>query len=885
VDAARISRLSEADIFQRLSDGGLLIVASPQLAAQWRQRYANARNGLAETPHICTWAAWMQQLCMADAQAPVPLTAVQEGLLWEQVIRDNLPSDYPSGSLRGLAAQAASAYEMLVQYRIPLNDLNSSFSEESEALARWIKAMHARLSSGGLSGRALSADLPRLLLERAVRLPRDCAISFDGFDTFSPLQHAWHQALAGAGCDLCIVSNVSSAGQVDLSSMPEEAAECRLVASRIRTLLAESPKKSVAVVIPQGCDQALLRRILDEELLDDYWQQTELREQAAHMSGEALASMPLIGQMLSMLSLAGRDGAGFTDVSKLLFSPGLKGFQEERLERARIDAVWREDNRHYVSFKSLLASDALRASPVLADVFRQLLLWKTDAQGAREWVQAAHGLLQATGFLQTNAGEDRRTGFEVQQLNAFRDALASLVAADAVGARIEWGRFLSLLREACKQSLLTLPVRYPQVSVISLSSIAGLKFDALFAVGLDAEALPLAVRAQPLLAVSVQRKYRLPGATAEQAYASSVFLYEQLLHAAPELYLSYARQREGRELVASPLLGGIKERPDSGHALIVSESKIPDMESYADSMRVALTADESVGGGASIIRNQSACPFRAFATHRLGIAALGETTPGIEAREKGSLMHHALEFIWRRLGSQQALMAMDEAATGKLIDEAVWHAWQACHMKTMESVQQYEQQRMRGVLVEWLEVERARPAFTVLECEREYRLRLPQSSAAQFTVNMKIDRIDENERGQRILIDYKTGKGQGSAKWMGRRMEDPQLPLYSIAVGLGEHDAVAFARVRSGDVAFEGLAGEDTGIRGVAQCDGKYRRPEDWQQTLEDWRRDINVLAGEFVRGCSQVSPRDAQACDYCGLEAVCRIDEAGFDNEAGDEA
>jgi len=885
VGAAQISRLSEADAMQALSDGGLLIAASSQLAAQWRQRYAHARNGLAETPRICTWSGWMQQLCMADAQAPVPLTSVQEGLLWERVICDDLPPDYPLGSLRGLASQAASAYELLVQYRIPLDDLGNSFSEESEALARWIESMHANLSSGALSGRALGADLPRLLLERAALLPRACAILFDGFDKFTPLQQGWHRSLAEAGCTLHSVSEASHTGQVELSCLSDEAAEYRFVASQIRTLLDECPHKSVAVVIPQGCDQALLRRILDEELLDDYWQQAAPREQAVHMSGEMLASLPLISQMLKLLSLTGRGGAGFADVSSLLFSPGLKGFQEERLERARLDAVWREGNRNYVSFKSLLASDELLSVPALADVFRQLLLWKTNAQHAREWVQAVHGLLQATGFLRTNTGEGWRTGYEVQQLNAFRDCLGSLVAADAIGERMEWERFLLLLRQVCKQSLLTLSVRYPQVSVVSLVSIAGLRFDTLFAVGLDAEALPVTVKVQPLLALSVQRKYGLPGATPEQSYASSVFLCEQLLHAASDLHLSYGRQREEREQVASSLLGDIKEQPDIEHAAVAHKVGTSDTESYEDGTSVPLPAEESVRGGASIIRNQSACPFRAFATHRLGIAALGETTPGIEAKEKGSLIHHALQYIWQRLASRQALLALDDAATAELIDEAILHAWQVCRMKTMDAVRRYEQQRMHGVLLEWLELERARPAFTVLECEREYRLRLPESSAVQFAVNIKADRIDEDEQGKRILIDYKTGKGQGSTKWMGSRMQEPQLPLYSMAAGLGENDAVAFARVRSGDVGFEGLSGEHTGIKGIAQCDGKYGRPEDWRQVLEDWRRDINVLAGEFVHGRTQVSPRDAHACDYCGLEAVCRIDETGFDSESGEEA
>ncbi len=57
----------------------------------------------------------------------------------------------------------------------------------------------------------------------------------------------------------------------------------------------------------------------------------------------------------------------------------------------------------------------------------------------------------------------------------------------------------------------------------------------------------------------------------------------------------------------------------------------------------------------------------------------------------------------------------------------------------------------------------------------------------------------------------------------------------------------------------------------------KRGRPDDWQDVLDDWKSSINALATEFVEGRCDVSPRDDNACRYCGLEAVCRIDEMDF--------
>jgi len=83
---------------------------------------------------------------------------------------------------------------------------------------------------------------------------------------------------------------------------------------------------------------------------------------------------------------------------------------------------------------------------------------------------------------------------------------------------------------------------------------------------------------------------------------------------------------------------------------------------------------------------------------------------------------------------------------------------------------------------------------------------------------------------------------------------------------------------------FEGLCGNDTGIRGISVYKGSDEQAEDWPALLAVWRQRINALAGEFVSGRSEVMPRDASACQYCGLEAVCRIDEIGFPDDEMDE-
>ncbi|MDX8404199.1 MAG: PD-(D/E)XK nuclease family protein, partial [Mariprofundaceae bacterium] len=308
-------------------------------------------------------------------------------------------------------------------------------------------------------------------------------------------------------------------------------------------------------------------------------------------------------------------------------------------------------------------------------------------------------------------------------------------------------------------------------------------------------------------------------------------------------------------------------------------------ETYIDAVDIPLAANENVRGGTAIIKNQSACPFRAFITHRLAVAALGDTEPGIETTTKGSLIHVALEFIWNRLKAQSALLALSEESLNELILAAVEHAWKKRRSSHNISVQKFEKKRMARLLAEWLDMERKRPPFKVISTEKPYLLKLPEQSPQPLPLRMSADRIDQDDRGGQILIDYKTGAKQSPSKWLGERMEQPQLPLYALAAELTKHDAVCFATVRTGhEMGFEGLAGEDTGINGIAICDGKRGRPDDWQHVLGEWKGTLNMLAEEFVNGRSEVAPRNSTACVYCGLESLCRIEETGFESDTGED-
>jgi RecB family exonuclease len=146
-----------------------------------------------------------------------------------------------------------------------------------------------------------------------------------------------------------------------------------------------------------------------------------------------------------------------------------------------------------------------------------------------------------------------------------------------------------------------------------------------------------------------------------------------------------------------------------------------------------------------------------------------------------------------------------------------------------------------------------------------------------ITVEARLDRMDRLEAGGHAIIDYKTGVCKVS-EWMGRRLDEPQLPMY--ALGAGEDiAAVAFAVVKTGESKFRGVSRVPKLIPGVAALEkaGKAAKQYrgDWRLLVDAWRADLEATGRGFASGDARVDPkRGRDTCKNCDQQTLCRIAE-----------
>lgn len=822
------------------------------------------------------------------ARAPrLALSTMQERLLWEEAIAATVSEGENDGTdalfdREGLAALAAEANDLCEVWNLKPD---SQAGEETKRFLEWRRHVRQQCQMHGwLEPARLRAWQILCLAEGAGRLPT--SVAFAGFDRDTPQDEELKRVLAARGVAVSeFVLGGAQPGQTTVVACDDRRAECRAVAAWAAARIARDSGARLGIVVPElGSVREMLVASLDDALHPEALLPANAEQARCYnvSLGAPLARTPVAAVALSLLQVAANlRRCEQTALGELLRGPYWSACVSEADARARLDAAMRRHLPPRVGLSRLLnlARRMEKRGPKLPKTLAHLeaLLRAADEQAGRRFPSAWAGVFAE---LLSNAGwpgERALSSREWQAREALRETLEGLASLDAVLGKTSFAEAVRQLARAARERVFQPEtVGRANVEVMGPLEAAGLEFDALWVLGMNDGAWPPPPRPNPLLPAVLQRRAKSSNASAEVQLEFARRVQHRLLHAAPEVTFSWARAEGDRQLRPSPLLVGMEEGRALQPVVSVVAARVGRgrMESLDDHRAPPVAAGEKLEGGTALLRAQALCPAWAFYRYRLGAKLLDEAIEGLDAMDRGTLLHRVMEAFWKGRGQAQ-LLAMSEAERGEAVRAAVTSAFAGFDAERAERAEPLparfaalERQRLETLLMAWLRLELARPMpFSVLACEQKAEVEIEGIALA-----LKVDRIDELEDGRRLILDYKTGDPKVK-DWEGERIAEPQLPVYA-TYGGDEPAGVTFAKVRADDCAFVGLGEEGGMIQGV-------KGVEDWAATLDAWRAAIATVAREIREGHAAVSFAREEDLKYCEVLPLLRLPEAKSQRES----
>lgn len=883
-------RIDFATARELLKSGAILLTANNRLAGHLSGRFAEAMSAggavVWETPDILPLGAWLNrayQLLVEDGHASLRLlTPHQQRLLWERLVKDSEAGDRllrPDAA----AALAAEAWERLCAWNLELNTVDASAGEEARAFRNWARYFVDECHTNGWLD---AARLPAVLGDaiRDVRLALPDAVIFAGFEELTPAVARLAEQMEQAGCAVNELAADIRTAPATRIGVQDKQAELRVAASWAAHRISDNPRARLGIVIPDlGQRRAQVMRALDGLLHPrSSLSPREPTERSYNISlGQPLSEYPLINDALLALRLL-IQGLELADTSTLLRSPYVGEGDSEYLARCRLEEILRDwpDQRIPAHRIHNLAETAC---PALAGRLVQGARALEGGSGSPAvWSERFRNALSAFGW----PGERGLDSSEYQQVQRLRDLVDDLPALAAVEPRMDARRALACLADLVRHTTFQPESRSTgAIQVMGLLEADGQSFDGLWITGLSDQQYPPPAEPHPLLPVALQRRHSMPHASAERELGFASRLLERLLGAAPEVVVSWPRRDEDRELLPTPLIMPLPEHSpeelgirwlDRLDERWLKQSALMELEDRG----VAVDKDGIVAGGTRLLLDQAACPFRAYAHHRLHAARLADPAPGPSPLVRGNLLHAALEAFWNAIGSHQQLLALDEDALRLRIGDAVEEALADAGRDLAGEARRLEERRLARRLAAWIGIERHRAPFTVTATEQRSEV-----NVGGLRLNTLADRVDRLDDGRLVVIDYKSGDARRDG-WLGGRLFEPQLPLYAVTLEDGPVAAVSFAKLKPDDTRFLGTAEDDDLLPGVAALTRDRQRGDiaDWSALLGHWRTELEELAGEVLQGLAVVTPKKPDACTWCDLGDLCRIAKVSDDQPNGEE-
>lgn len=875
-----------ATLLAHLGRGGTVLTAGRREARHLRRLFDTAQleagREVWPTADVMPLAAWLAarwaELAASDASLPTLLDESQAVWPWRARV-----AEAAAGSLlavHDLASAARAAWISLRRHGGALDLIDGHAVTRDQRMFRgWAKRVEADLAASGWLDPGL---LEVALAAQADRLGRRYDLLLAANVRHTPALEQLLGSLSRLGHAVAIAPPAAAARDTRLYAAHDPSDEVQALANWLRKRLLADPAASLAAIVPDvAARRAAFERQLESVLQPELeWPGAQPRDRIFDIAGGVpLAGLGVAAAAMDCLETC-RGAFDARLPGRLLLSRYVETRDSESL-RVRLELRLRQTGvaRWEAGPLATLAREA--SCPGFAQALAASAIGRTQPRrrSSEQWAQVFGDVLAAWRW----PGETALATDEFQAAQALRERLSQFAALARTAPLMERDEALAefgRLAQGPHQ-----PERGdPAVLVFDRLEPPGMGFDGLWIAGLGAPAWPRAATPDPFLPVRLQDQLGLPGATAARCLDEAIATTAAWLGTATEVVFSWPMQQDDARVDRSRVLpqglesiAAITRMPDHAAALFSAGGT----EVLAADPAPPLAAAAATGG-TRILQYQSQCPFRAFAELRLGAKPLEQPRAGVDARQRGAVLHRALDLLWGELGGRAGLDGPEDRLrqlTCRCVERALAERLPA---GTGRRLWELERDWQRAAVMRELDLERERGGFEVIAREEPVRRQL-----AGLPLRIVPDRADRLPDGSVLLIDYKTGDPK-VGHWEGRRPEQPQLPLYAVLLG-DEVSGIAFAAVAARRARFIGIGRDPASLPGLKaaesfRADGRKKSNHAWEQVRQGWAGTLAALAVAHLAGEAAVDPKAPSSCRYCHLETLCRVAGELPEAEEGDD-
>lgn len=897
--------MAATEIDEWLRDGGLVVTASDRAARALAASFHRARRAEGLTawpaPNIQDWntfvrSAWGERT-RDKPDARLLLNPTQEQALWAEIAgaHDHIAT-LLEGPRHRLAALAMEAHELLCSHapRYLRSTARAAWQQDAAAFSAWLAAFDETCRGGNLlSAARVPLELISLLEAESAPGP---PLLLVGFDRLLPVQ----SAVFNAWGTWRLADQAEPSSQIHFHEAADAHAELAACALWCGKQLAADPHTRLLVVTQDANARRgeIERAFLQIDPIGSGPSRSPLFEFSLGVPLGQVALPKAAYLLLRWLT----EPIAENEVDWLLSTGYAASAQESSSLQAAMRKVRRRGHqqpqwtlRAFLGALQQLDSDSESSLVVNQWASRMTETQRYVADEARrpqspiEWAELVPRILESVRF----ASFIPLGSAEHQARRRWQQAVETCGSLGFDGRRIAWTDFLAAMSRTLETTLFAPESRDAPIQIAGPAESAGLAANAIWFLSASEDAWPASGSTHPLLPPEIQRQFALPHATPQLDWDLAQAITTRLLASAPEIHFSYPRQSEAVEARPSRLIVQLAGPPAPLPAdLTASLKPSPIAETIEDFSRVPYPPGK-VSGGANVLTFQSQCPFKAFATARLGAQSWEAGEAGLTPSQRGNLLHEVLHSIWAGppdgIRSLRGLQSVGD--TKSFVFNHVQQVLQeeihpALRERMPRRYLKLEEERLTRLVSEWLEYESARVDFEVAETEVQRPVNL-----AGLTFGLRLDRVDRLNDGSLLVIDYKSGN-VAPKSWELPRPDDVQLPLYAGFALDREKETLGglvFAKVRPGDSEFTGRVADPiaTLLPNLGRTTALVKKPLTVEQLI-DWREAIEELAEDFLAGRAEVDPREyPKTCERCGLQTICRIQEnraaLDGDDEVGD--